>query len=186
MDRQTMDKLLTTALSPDELRALWNKNIKGSKPAPKIVLYDEVIKTKSLDALFGNSNNLVVFYPGRQTNGGVFGHYVALFRNPKTNTVFFYDSYGGMPDVGQKRFSDPDLYNEKNNTLIRLFLDSGYNVDYNQYKHQKVGPIATCGRWSLLRNKFSELNNEQFNDLVKHASQKYNITPDEWAVLQFH
>lgn len=180
-----MDDLLYEALSPDELMQLWRRK-RGTAKAPKVVTYDEITSSKSLEAVFGNNDNLIVYYPGRKTNEGTFGHYVALIRNQKNNTIYFYDSYGGKPDVDQKRFSDSKLYDEEENTLIRLLLDSGYNVDDNQFKHQAGNGIATCGRWSLLRNKYAELTNDQFNDLVKYATKKMNVTPDEWAVLEFH
>jgi len=183
-----MAELLRTYLAPQELNQLWNGHkVASAKGAPpKVVLYDEIIKSRSIESLFGNSNKLIVFYPMMQQGGQTSGHYISLVRNSEKNTIYFYDSYGSLPDVGQKRHANRKLYDEENNSLIKLLLNSGYNVDYSPYHHQKEGDIATCGRHSLMRALYDDLSNDEYNQVVKEASKKLGITPDMLSVLVFH
>ena len=71
MEKDKMAELLRTYLAPQELNQLWNGHkVASSKGAPpKVVLYDEIIKSRSIESLFGNSNRLIVFYPMMQQGG---------------------------------------------------------------------------------------------------------------------
>ena len=64
-----MAELLRTYLAPQELYQLWNGHKVAKGAPPKVVLYDEIIKSRSIESLFGNSNRLIVFYPMMQQGG---------------------------------------------------------------------------------------------------------------------
>lgn len=174
MDREKLNRLVRTYLSPQELKDLWRKHPHTKGEPPRVVLYDDIIKAPSIEALFQGDNKLIIFYPMSQQGNTTSGHYVALTKDDKKNVIYFYDSYGGMPDVGQKKYANGNLYQEQNNTLIRHLLNSGYDVDYSPYKHQADGDIATCGRHSLNRTHFSELSNDEYNQLMNEAKKAVN------------
>jgi len=164
------------SLSPDELSFLWQSKTGGKKgKAPRVVEYDKVIASKSLDSLFGRDDCLILFYPNFQDDRLISGHYVALIRHPESRTISFYDPYGIKPDT-QKDFAHNrrELYQERENSLIRLMLDSGWNIDYSNHQHQsKVKGVATCGRHSLSRCLYKHLTNDQYNQLIRYATKQH-------------
>ena len=174
------------SLSPDELKHMWQSHEKAEGASPRVIEYDEIIKAKSIDQLFGRDHCLIVFYPNFQSGNAVSGHYITLIKNK--GTIFFYDPYGVKPDQ-QKEFAGrqrKELYDERENTLIRLLLDSGYNVDYNQYPHQsKQRGVATCGRHSLNRCLYWFLNTDQYNQLIKYASKKKRLGNDDYMASEW-
>ena len=174
------------SLSPDELRRLWrmSSRTRGTDP-PRVVEYDQVISAKSIDGLFGGKNAFILFYPAVESEGALMGHYVALVlgTHEGKKTIYFADSYGDLPD-SQKENADPRLYRrERSNTLLKLFLDSGYDVDYNHHALQSslVG-VATCGRWALWRCENADLTNDQFAQLAKFGASRLKQTLDDTAV----
>lgn len=188
MNRQQLEIIKTQFLTPKDIIRLWNKNkhTKTRQP-PNVVLYEDIIKALSIEELFGNQQGIIIFYPMRQQGNSTYGHYVALIKNKKDHTLYFYDSYGEKPDLGQKKYADRRLYNESSNTLVRHLINSGYNVDFSEHAHQSDPPIATCGRWTLMRNRYNELSNDQFNQLVKGLMKKYDLKKsDDVPALMFN
>jgi len=173
-----LDQIVKTPLSPDELKQLWRKL--SRKPAPPVVNYDQIINARNIDDVFNGRNAIIIFYPVAQDRSGTMGHYVTLIRSDDKHTIYFYDSYGGYPDTGIKKFVDKDLYKEESNSLIKHLLNSGYNVDYSPYPHQKTAnKSATCGRHSLNRIFFKHLGNEEYNTRMKTVTKKLNTDPDK-------
>lgn len=157
--------LMSMGLTPQDLKFIYRKYKNIDLP---VIMYNDIIKSNSIDELFNKnkSNCLVIYYP--LDSDGSFGHYTSIIRHP--NKIYYYDPYSFKPDH-IKKFSYKyrnQLYNEPNNTLIKLLLNSNYNIDFSHYKHQKSSPkIATCGRWSILRCLRDDLTNDKFNELVK-------------------
>lgn len=177
--KQQLKTLMSTSLSPEELRRLYlPKHI-------KVVMYDDVIK-HPLEDLFKFDNCFVLFYPNEKNADGLInGHYVSVVRNG--NTIYFYDSYGDKPDTSQKTsLQRAELYKERHNSLIRRFIETGYNIDYNNHKHQSdKGGISTCGRHSLMRCLNSDLSNDEYHQLIKQLSKKHHLTPDALVTVIF-
>lgn len=172
-----LNRLVRTPLTPDELRNLWRTL--SNKPAPPVVNYNDIINARNINDVFNGKDAIIIFYPVAESNGGTFGHYVALIKDEDDHTIYFYDSYGGFPDSGIKKFVDRRLYNEKNNSLIKHLLSSGYKVDYSPYPHQKTAnKSATCGRHSLNRIFLKHLNNEEYNRRMKKVTSKLKTDPD--------
>jgi len=93
-------EIMDTSLSPQQLNELGSK-LFGR--LPRVVLYDDIMKIDNIDSIFGDSNGVVIYYPNHITgHNQTYGHYVSMTRNPDDNTIYFYDSYGKKPDVGQK------------------------------------------------------------------------------------
>jgi len=160
---------------------MWQTHPKTSGRSPAVVEYDEVIRARNLDSVFGNADSVILFYPNLKRGNSVAGHYVSLVKHPDTKTVFFYDPYGIKPDKQKSFARNKDaLYDEKENTLIRHLLDSGWNVDYSHHKHQsqKAG-VATCGRHSLNRCLYEKLTNDQYDQLLRFAGKKMKLGLDD-------
>tara|TARA_R110000787_G_scaffold48261_2_gene116445 strand:- start:1706 stop:2038 length:333 start_codon:yes stop_codon:yes gene_type:complete len=91
------------------------------------------------------------------------------------NTIFFFDSYGLVPDNELKFLIPIDLKKELNSNhryLTELLYNSGKKVEYNQYKLQKKnGDITTCGKWCVNRLRFPEISVEEYHNIFKEASK---------------
>ena len=142
------------------------------------VQYSDLHKIPTIDELLGQYKKCVLLY---QTSRN-YGHYVALWEY--NDTIFFFDSYGGIVD-SQLKYVPPDLKDELNsnhNYLIRLMYNSGKKVEFNQYALQSREPdVATCGRWTVNRLRFPEISINEYHDIFKQSS-KY-ISNDELIVL---
>tara|TARA_R110000751_G_scaffold10539_2_gene38366 strand:- start:2794 stop:3294 length:501 start_codon:yes stop_codon:yes gene_type:complete len=142
------------------------------------VQYSDLHKIPTIDELLGQYKKCVLLY---QTSRN-YGHYVALWEY--NDTIFFFDSYGGIVD-SQLKYVPPDLKDELNsnhNYLIRLMYNSGKKVEFNQYALQSREPdVSTCGRWTVNRLRFPEISINEYHDIFKQSS-KY-ISNDELIVL---
>ena len=173
-------KLLVKTLSPVEVQRLGKK---FGLDIP-IVMYDEIINSDHLDELFDKyPNGFIVFYPSYvKTNGKnrhLDGHYVCMFK--KDHTVYYFDSYGSLPDSIKKMVPQRDeLYKENINSLIDLLYRSHYHIDYNNHKFQKItNDAGTCGRWCIFRLFYHDFNADQFHKEVKRLCNKFNLDGDE-------
>ena len=94
-----------------------------------------------------------------------FGHWVTVLNTPEG--IEHFDSYSAAPDEELEFISEK--YQKESNQdkqhLLKLLLPHN-NVNYNQYIFQGDPPIATCGRWSILRNLFNNLTIDQFYRMI--------------------
>lgn len=171
-----LHEIVSESLSPDQLKRMFHPK------SLDVVEYDKLISHPNLNYWFGKDNAFVLYYPNTiNPDGSLYGHYVSLVRNPKTHTIYFYDSYGFQPDTSQKESNQRrQLYKEDQNSLIDAFLRSGLNIDYSPYKHQsKRDSVATCGRHSLMRILCKDLDCDQYDRFIKSICKEYGLNPDE-------
>lgn len=173
------------SLSPDQLknmyRMLTGENI-------KVVMYDEIIEANDIESVFHNDNAIIIFYPYASHNNLTMGHFCCLTK--LDDTYYYYDPLGYKPDFYKK--SSPmrkKLYSEKENSLIRLLLNTkleNYNVDWNNHQHQsRSTKIATCGRHCVHRCVYANLSNDDYNKLLKQLQNLYK-NPDGKSKLHDH
>ena len=133
-----------------------------------LVQYSDLHNIKSIDELLGPHKKCVLLY---HTSAN-YGHWCCVWEY--NNTIFFFDSYGGVVD-SQLKFLPRDLKQELNsnhNYLIKLMYDSGKKVEYNQHDLQsrKLG-VNTCGRWCVNRLRFPEISIDDYYQLFKDSSK---------------
>jgi hypothetical protein len=183
-----MENLLFQSLSPQQLADLWNSRVPNAGNI-RVIDYNHIINSSNIEEVFGNHDKVVVFYPNsKNANGDEYGHYCVLIKHP--STIYFFDSYGNLPDTKQKEFAGSQrnqLYRENSNSLINHVLNSNYKLDYNAEPLQNENPkIATCGRWSLLRCAFADMTNDDFAKYILKECRKHKISPDYLTVKVFH
>ena len=107
-----------------------------------------------------------------------FGHWVTVLNTPEG--IEHFDSYSAAPDDELGFISEEykKVSNQDKKHLLKLLLPHD-NVNYNQYIFQGEPPIATCGRWSILRNLFSDLTIDQFYRMINRTMNELNISSDE-------
>ena len=156
-----MDKEISKSLSGTEVLDLLDNKC-------NLVQYSDLHNISSIDELLGPYKKCVLLY---HTSAN-YGHYCCVYEN--NDTIFFFDSYGSIPDT-QLKFLPKDLIKELNsnhNYLIRLMYNSGKNVEYNQYEFQSKEPnVATCGRHCVNRLRFPEISINDYYQIFKDASK---------------
>ena len=133
----------------------------------------------------GKSGQLIILYPVKNSTHG---HWTCVFLNPNDRKIYFFDSYGYVPDdqlgfmskKAMKHFNPRDfMYLTK---LLYKASSEGKEIDYNQYQFQADDPgVTTCGYWCLARLSFRNLTTDEFHDLF--YKQK-GVNPDQ--LVQFY
>jgi hypothetical protein len=144
-----------------------------------VLTYSELIDRGVLDSLLESPSHCIIFLV-RQNQ--TYGHWVCLFLKLKGSEkgIHLYDSYGNVPDSKEwkKNVSDQllvDLHQDEPYLLKELY-DTGYNIFYNEYQHQdRKNNIATCGRHAVCRSCFTDLDTDQYNNMITSKG----ISPDE-------
>jgi len=142
----------------------------------KIITYKELYKYQSIDQLLSPYDVVVILYEVKPNNG----HWTILFRR-NSKVIEFFDSYGLEVDDELKLINNKyrNQLKENFNYLTQLIYDSPYELEYNNYKFQKLDhKINTCGRWILLRYTNKHLNIDDFYEEIIKLSKKLKITPD--------
>jgi hypothetical protein len=156
-----------------------NKPISGNEilkwlPNATVLKYTELKNYKVLPKL-----PIVLLYEIKHN----IGHWTTILRTPEG--IEHFDSYGYIPDDEFSFIPDDFKYESNQNYkyLLNMLYGSGEVINYNSYKLQDEPPIATCGRWSILRNLFNNLTIEQFKNMIMKTSKQLNITPDQLVSL---
>jgi hypothetical protein len=131
------------------------QNLTGKAP----VMYSDLPKYKTLDALLGKERHVVLLY---QTSNKTTGHFVAITANDD-GVIRWCESYGYSPE--QVRTMTP--YDDPFPTYIVNLL-SDYQVEYNKFDFQQKGKgVSTCGRWASI---FCRLRNVPLNKIIQMVS----------------
>lgn len=139
----------------------------------KIITYSKLSNFDDIDSVIGSKKYVVILFETRK----YYGHWCCLFKNNK-GSIEFFDSYGIMPDDELKYSSK--VFRKNNNMflphLTYLLLVCPYNIEYNNYKFQKMKKnISTCGRWCIVRCLLSDINIDDFYDLFKKYKDKDKV-----------
>ena len=152
-------------------------------------MYEEISDTNNIRQFLDENPLFVLYYPNLVEGATMSGHYTAVIFNKSKNTLYFWDSYGQLPDTHIPVVGgviDPQKLYDRSSLLIDHVLDAGINVDYSNQKNQLISNnSATCGRWCVLRLLFHNLTNDQFNSQLKKAFKKYGggLDNDELITL---
>jgi hypothetical protein len=165
-----MDKSITN----EQLEKLFGKDV-------KVTSYKDLDKIKSLPELFKKIKALIILYEYKNA----YGHWVLVIKtvNKKGEKVIeFFDPYGVMPDRQLKGFTKKtrEKFGMKYPTLTKLLLDSGFPIEFNNHRLQKLKKgVSTCGRWCAVRALFRDLDIDTF---AKEMKSKKSMSPDEVVV----
>ena len=114
------------------------------------------------------------------------GHYVAIWLNYASNTIYYFDSYGYKVDkpitLGLAKY---DTTNHIELYLTKLINASGCKLWENivDYQSKKDVRISTCGRWSSTAIRLRNLFPREFGLLFKGNVNKYLNQPDNVITL---
>lgn len=171
--------------------AMTNFDIKRLYPRLPVIQYPELANYRDIHHLTNNeySGAIILVVHTANEGGGVSGHWILCWRNPRTNDVHLFDSYGKYPDkhiveLGHDRvnFDEDNLYLSNmlmnDNTIRQIF--------YNPYQFQsKSYNIATCGKWvcwRLLCYLMGILDEKDFKKLVNKVKKEKGIKKNDEVV----
>lgn len=151
----------------------------------RIVLYKELEdlynEDGGLDSIFTEEYNYTaaLFYTFQTSR-----HWVALVYHPDEKILYYYGSYGLLPDFEiDISCNEPDAYLSK---LFDRFLDQhGVHVIVNQVQMQKQrNSVNTCGRYTALRCLMYQMDNNTFNQFL-NSKMKLENSDELVSLLTF-
>ena len=135
---------------------------------------DDLADIKSTKQLFERFNKIILLYLHYKSETDMIGHYVCLINHP--NSIEFSDSYKMKPDdiLMMKSKKDRESTDQTHNSLARLLYNSGRKIEYNSVQLQSKDPkVATCGFWSAIRCRFSDIPIEIWEQFWKDQKKKH-------------
>ena len=169
-----MDKLI---------EAVYSKDLTGidvqylTRGQSKVLLYDDITVDDNILDLIGSTNQVLLLFPTKR--GSPNGHWVSITYHPKTNTIYYFDSYGLSIDAERKYSTSRHVQANAMGVIIDKAVKSGVNFTWNPIRLQVMEEgINTCGRYAAMRNRMSYLTNDEFVKLFVNQQEKpdYLIT----------
>ena len=147
--------------------------------SPHILSYENLVGLNSIDEALSPDGTCVLLYQEKKYQG----HFVALFK--RLQTIYFFDSYGGLPDRQQKYLPDEAIerfYSQP--TLVKLLVNSPYSIDFSPVQFQSFDKdIATCGRWCVVRLWLRSFASTKFEKFILKNAKRFRLSPDELVYL---
>jgi hypothetical protein len=149
-----------------------------------IYRYEDITNFNNLDDLLGKYRSVILLYPNSGDEN--IGHWVAVFEQPGTSQIQYFDSYGVFPDDHIEDIEFDDLREPIPPILREWFLDEiekGRDIFWNETQFQalatkKGAEIANCGLWCAARIKANNLSEDEFKRLYYDLPISQNISPD--------
>lgn len=151
--------------------------LRASPKGTKLYLYQDLAldPRPAEDIVLSLGRNVIVLY--QDPDNLQKGHWVSLKIKPEKREIYFFSSYGGMPDREKntwvphrklvRTFQDRNVLNDG----LKQLMIRGWTIHYNDFPFQRVGDkTATCGLWSSAFLK-SDVNPDVF--ARNHHSEKY-------------
>ncbi len=152
--------------------SLSDSDLKRLIPNVNIIKYNDLANYNNIDELLQGKPTIILFELTENNNG----HWISIFKN--NNTIYFFDSYG-IKIEDQKKYMNKQFF-RKINYLSKMLKDSPYKVDYNDTQYQEMSDnISTCGKHVVCRLKCMDLNDNEYEELIKEECKLNNCTPDE-------
>lgn len=159
---------MDVALSNEDIERLLNGRC-------NIVLYPNIHKFETLEQLLYPYDSCVLLFQSKPN----YGHWVCITKHE--NDIEFFNSYGGYPDDSlnyiNKKYAEES--GQDYPYLTKLFLDSGLNLFYNEYKFQeKNKDIKTCGRHCVVRIIHKMYDIYQYKEILDELCEIYGSNYD--------
>lgn len=148
----------------------------------KIVTYPELARIESIDEVLEPFGCFILLYLTKAN----YGHWCAVIKH--NDKIEFFDPYGGksMPDEELKQI--PEHFRQRSNQdyphLSALLYDSGYPIEYNNFKFQKhLNGTNTCGRHCAVRCSTKNLSLNDYHQYINDLCKEFNLDPDSLVTL---
>lgn len=153
--------------------------MKASPKGTEMFLYSDLCSRpgSAYDILCSLPRNSIILLqnPDKMNSG----HWVSLSFHPETKEVYFFSSYGGMPDREKNKWLSMEGRRRSGqvrnllNDGLKQFAKRGWQIHYNDYPYQIEGDsTATCGIWATAFMN-SGLNPDEFEERHKSVFDYY-------------
>ena len=169
-----MDKLIQDVYSKDLTGVDVQYLTRGKS---RVLLYDTITVNDNILDLIGPTNQVMLLFPTKR--GSNDGHWISITYHPKTNTIYYFDSYGLSIDAERKYSTSRHVEQNALGTIMTKAIKSGVNFTWNPVRLQLMKDgINTCGRWAAMRNRMYYLTNDEFIKLFMNQREEpdYLIT----------
>jgi hypothetical protein len=109
------------------------------------------------------------------------GHFVSIWIDYDTDTIYFFDSYGYSPDMPLKLgLVNYDLENYPF-LLTNLLKKSNKKLYFNKidYQSKQDVKVSTCGRWSVFAIKMRGLFPNDFNRIFSKTNKSQYLNDQD-------
>ena len=171
--------------------AMTNFDIKRLYPRLPVIQYPELANYRDIHHLTNNEYSGVIILVVHTANegSGVSGHWILCWRNPRTDDVHLFDSYGKYPDkhiveLGHDRVN----FDEDNLYLSNMLMNDNSirQIYYNPHQYQsKSYDVATCGKWAcwrLMCYLMGILEEDDFKKIVNKIKRERKIKKNDEVV----
>lgn len=164
---------------------------KATHGAP-VYLYSELVNRAKqigpagvlLEMMKKHNKNFILVQDPHKMNSG---HWTALEFKPLSKEVYFFSSYGGMPDREKMAWISPQELQQSGQVMnvindgLKQFALHGWQVHYSQYRYQKPGDnTATCGIWSS-----AFMNSGENPDVFYRNTKRRRLSPVDYYQAYF-
>lgn len=145
-----------------------------------IMRYSELQNYDNILDVLGKYERVIILFEAEKMN-----HWVLLMIIRKPNKkpfILFHDSYGCIPnnEFNYIPKSFQKMSNQDRNVLLHLLIDCPLQTHYNQYRLQKISSeISTCGKHACVRALYPEIDENQFNKLIRDECKLNKLSSDE-------
>ncbi len=159
------------ALNGDDIKHILGRDV-------RIIKYPEFGNMRNIFDCFDKYGTCIIFF---ETVSSMVGHWESIFYDPVSHTVSFMDSYGLGPDKAENYLQANTRIVLKENkpyltTLLNSAQDQGYNCIYSTTKYQQmIGDVETCGKWSSIRIKNKNMNDDEFYNYITSVKTQHGL-----------
>ena len=162
MDKKIKDLIYNSTTGSQLKDNSNNKKYGGGKS--KVILYKDLFNYGNLTNLFKDANIVFILYEWANK----IGHWVLLIKTG--NYIEFFDSYSYEAD-NQFEFIPPQFHYKPILTKLLANSNPKFSLNYNNYKFQKSGDVATCGRHCLVRAWFKNMNIDDYKGMLDYIKE---------------
>jgi hypothetical protein len=174
MDKKIKD-LINNSTTGSQLRDNSNNKKYGGGKS-KVILYKDLFKYGNLTNLFKDFDIIFILYEWANK----IGHWVVLIKTG--NYIEFYDSYSYEAD-NQFKFIPAHFHYKPILTKMLANSNPKFSLNYNNYKFQKSGNVATCGRHCLVRAWFKDMNIDDYKGMLDYIKKNTGYDYDEIVTI---
>jgi hypothetical protein len=128
-----------------------------------ILSYSDLEHYNNVDEILKN-NSCIILYENTTPDGN--GHWVCVIK--RNGIIHYFDPYGRVVDTDQ-------YLRGRSKELLRILMNSPYDVYYNRYNFQKKG-AKTCGRHVITRILLKDYSIDEYKKIMSRVDRDALVT----------
>lgn len=180
-----LQHLINTPLSLEEIQKIM---VSATGHETKILNVEDVKETDTMESLFSQFNDCVIYSPIANLYNG---HFQCMFKDDINKIIYWFDSYGHNPSYLYK-FVKQNYNRSDNNALYKILYrysnGSKYKLVMNTIDYQsETSNAADCGRYAtsvlIFHRKLKDFSFERYYDLITYYMKKMKLKNYDEAIV---